>query len=213
MKKVQGLVVSRMLFAALGTSLIVAAIVQAQADLPTFRGKFTLATQVRWDTVVLQPGEYTITIESGSMPIFALVSDSKGRPVGRLVSTVDAGKTSVVNALLIREKGGQLRVYSLELASLGRILIYDPVLAREAVMEARAPQTVPVTLSTVSPSNCVHSTSKRREQSVLCSGVCENTDGVRNRQMIRPNGTRTPTIFMGDIKPSSANAVLQPCPR
>jgi hypothetical protein len=144
MKKIQGLAVSGMLFAALSTSLIVAAIAQAQADLPTFRGKFTLATQVRWGTVVLKPGDYTITIESGSMPIFALVRDSKGRPIARLVSTVDSGKTSTVNALLIREKGGQLRVYSLELASLRRILIYDPVLAREAVMEARAPQAVPV---------------------------------------------------------------------
>ena len=144
MKKVQRLAVSGMLFAALSISLIVGEISQAQTDLPAFRGKFTLATQVRWDTVVLQPGDYTITIESGSMPIFVLLRDSKGRPVARLVSAVDGGKTSALNALLIREQGGQLHVYSLELASLGRILVYDPILAREAVMEARAPQAVPV---------------------------------------------------------------------
>jgi len=38
-------------------------------------------------------------------------------------------------------------VYALTLASIGRVLVYDRALAREAVMEARAPQTVPVMLA------------------------------------------------------------------
>ena len=144
MKIVQGLAVNGILFAALGISLILPAIAQAQTNLPTFTGKFTLATQVRWDTATLQPGDYTITIESSSMPIFALVRDNKGRPVSRFVSTIDGGQTTAVNALLAREKGGLLHIYSLALASLGRVLVLDPVLAREALMEARAPRAVPV---------------------------------------------------------------------
>jgi hypothetical protein len=63
------------------------------------------------------------------------------------MSGIDDGRTNAQNALLIREKGGQLRVYSLALASLGKVLVYDRALAQEAVMEARAPQTVPVMLA------------------------------------------------------------------
>ena len=96
---------------------------------------------------VLQPGNYTITIGSDSVATLALVRDSKGQPVARLMSGIDDGKTSVRNALLIREKSGELRVYALELASLGRVLVYDRALAREAVMDARVPQTVPVMLA------------------------------------------------------------------
>jgi hypothetical protein len=147
MQKAQRLAVRKMLFAALGISLIVAGIAQAQTDLPTFTGAFTLTTQVQWGETVLQPGEYTIIIGSSSIPTFALVRDGKGRPVARFVSRIDDGKTSARNALLIREKRGKLRVYCLELASLGKVLIYDQALAREAVMEARAPDTVPVMLA------------------------------------------------------------------
>ena len=147
MKKVQALAVSKMLVAALGISLCVAGIAQAQTDLPTFTGKFTLTTEIRWDTVLLHPGDYAITIGSSSMPTLALIVDSKGQPVARFVSMIDGGKTPAGNALLLRERDGQLRVYSLALANLGRILVYDPALAREAVTEARATQTVPVRLA------------------------------------------------------------------
>jgi autotransporter adhesin len=147
MKKVQGLAIGKMLFAALSISLILAGIAQAQLGLPTFTGKFRLTNQVQWDKTVLQPGDYTITIESIGTPAAVLIRDSKGRPVARLISGIDDGKTSARNALLLKEKGGQLRVYSLALASLGKVLVYDPALAREAVMEARAPQTVPVMLA------------------------------------------------------------------
>lgn len=128
-------------------SLFLVAASQAQSDLSIFTGKFALATQVRWDTAVLQPGNYTITITSSRLPILALVRDSQGRPVGRFASGINAGKTSTRNALLLKEKDGQLHVCSLALASLGSVLVYDPVLAREAVMEARSIQTVPVTLA------------------------------------------------------------------
>lgn len=138
---------SRVLTAALLMSLFFIATSQAQTDLAVFTGKFTLGNQVLWGNTVLQPGDYTITIGSSSMPAFALVRDSKGRPVARFVSRIDGGPTSAGNALRIREKDGQLRVYSLALRSLGRVLVYDPALAREAVLESRSLQTVPVMLA------------------------------------------------------------------
>ncbi len=145
MKRVQGLVVGKTLFAALSIGLIFAGI--AQAQIPTFTGKFTLTTQVQWKRTVLQPGDYTVTVESMNAPVAALIRDSRGWPVARFVSGIDSGEASTVNALLIREKGGQLRVFALALANLGKVLVYDPALAREAVLEARASQTVPVMLA------------------------------------------------------------------
>jgi len=128
-------------------SVFLVAAAPAQSEAVAFTGKFMLNNQVVWGNTVLQPGDYTITIGSSSMPTFALVRDSTGRPVARFMSRIDGGLTSAGNALLIREKDGQLRVYSLALRSLGRVLLYDPALAREAVLEARAPQTVPVMLA------------------------------------------------------------------
>jgi hypothetical protein len=138
---------SQVLAAALLMGVFFIATSQAQTGPVGFAGKFTLADQVLWGKTVLQPGDYTITIASTSMPTLALVRDGKGRPVARFVSGIDGGRTSAGNALLVREKDGQLRVYSLALRSLGRVLVYDPALAREAVLEARAPQAVPVTLA------------------------------------------------------------------
>jgi len=147
MKNVQALAFSKILVAALSIGLIIVGIAQAQLGIPTFTGNFTLTTGVQWDHTVLQPGDYTIAIGSINTPTAVLIRDSKGRPVARFLSGIDDGKTSAANALLIKEKGGQLRVYALELASLGRVLVYDRALAREAVIQARAPQTVPVMLA------------------------------------------------------------------
>jgi len=146
MKGIQRIRGSQVLAAALLMSLFFIATSQAQTDLVVFAGKFTSTDQVQWGKTVLQPGEYTIIIGSGSMPSLVLVRDSKGRAVARFMG-IDSGKTSARDALLIKEKGGQMHVYSLELASLGKVLVYDPALARAAVLEARAPQTVPVLLA------------------------------------------------------------------
>jgi hypothetical protein len=145
MKKLQGLTICRM-FVALGLSFFVVGMASAQ-EVPAFTGKFTLANQVEWGKAVLLPGDYTMVIGSQNGTTFALVRDSKGRAIGRFINWIDSGTTSAQNALLIKEKGGQLHVYCLALASLGRVLVYDPALAREAVLEARASQTVPVMLA------------------------------------------------------------------
>lgn len=149
MKRVQGLAISKMLLAALGVCLVVfvAGTTHASSDLPIFTGKFTLTNQVQWGQTILQPGNYTVIIKSHGSETFAFVRDNKGRAAGIFMSQIDDGKTPGGDTLLLREKGGQLRVYSLALGSLGRMLVYDPVLARQAVLAARAPQTVPVMLA------------------------------------------------------------------
>jgi hypothetical protein len=145
MRNVRALAVGKILLAA-RIILIATGIAQAQLDIPTFTGKFTLTTQVLWGNTVLRPGNYTVTIGSSRIPTIALVRDSSGRPVARFISGINDGKTSAGNALLVREKNGQLRVYALALDSMGK-LIYDRALAREETLEARTPQTVPVMLA------------------------------------------------------------------
>jgi hypothetical protein len=147
MKNVQRLAVSKLLLATLSMSLIVVGIAPAQVGIPTFTGNFKLTTQVLWGKTVLPPDNYTITVESSSLPVIAFIRDGSGRPVAQFMSAVEDGKTSGGNALLIREKNGQLRVYGLALASLREVLLYDRALAREEILQARTAQTVPVMLA------------------------------------------------------------------
>ena len=146
MKNVQGLAVSRILLA-VRIIIVATGIAQAQTDLPVFMGKFSLTSQVQWNNTVLRPGDYTVILENDSRPAYAVVRDSEGRSVARLICQIVDGRTSARNELFIRQKDGQFRVYSLSLGSLGKMLVYDPSLAREAVLDAHVPQTVPVMLA------------------------------------------------------------------
>lgn len=147
MKKAKGSAVPKMLLGALCISVVLVGVSQAQSDKLVFVGKFTLNQPTQWGTTLLQSGDYTIGIESTSMPVKAKIRDGRGRAVAIVVSGTDAGNRSDGNRLLIEEKLGRPHVYALTLASIGRVLVYDPALAQQAVREARAPQTVPVVVA------------------------------------------------------------------
>jgi hypothetical protein len=144
MRTDQNAVGIRIILIAIVTSRFLVVAAQGQTDLPVYRGKFTLTDQVCWGKSVLGPGDYTITIHSSGTPAIATVSKAYGTASFRVVSTTRGGPPRGVNALLARDKDGQLTVHSLSLADLGMVLIYDPSLARESVREARARRTVPV---------------------------------------------------------------------
>ncbi|HZW92251.1 MAG TPA: hypothetical protein VFF64_04700 [Candidatus Eremiobacteraceae bacterium] len=136
---------SKGLLAALLMSLFLVGISHAQVGLSSYVLKFTLTAQTRWGESILQPGDYTITIESIAPPGFAVIRTREGRSVAIVMSRLHSEKTSTErSAILMKEKDGQLCVHSLVLADLRMVLIYDPALAREVVQEARASQTVPV---------------------------------------------------------------------
>jgi hypothetical protein len=131
--------------AALLTSLFFVGTALAQGQSPAYVGKFTLTYQIHWGKSVLQPGNYTIMFKSRGTPIIASIYNVDGNAVTFVMSGARSGNTNGMNALLIKEKDGQLRVHSLALADLGMVLIYDPSLARETVQEARVSKTIPVT--------------------------------------------------------------------
>jgi hypothetical protein len=72
-----------------------------------------------------------------------LICDSQGRAVAFVTSGTRSGRTDGLNALLIGEKDGQLRVYSFALADLGIELIYDRA-THGRPEEAHFSQAVPV---------------------------------------------------------------------
>ena len=144
MERNQRVTGTALLVAALVTSLFFVGTARAQGQSPAYVGKFTLTYQIHWGESVLQPGNYTITIKSTGDPIIALIRKADGDAVTHVMSGARSENTNGVNALLIKEKGGQLTVHSLALADLRMVLIYDPSLARETVQEARVSQTVPV---------------------------------------------------------------------
>ena len=135
---------SKVLVTALFVGLLSIVGLHAQSVVPAYEGRFTLAQPIQWNTSVLQPGDYTITIDSTATPVFALISTASGRPVARLRSWGRSDSAGSKNALLLKEKNGRLQVYSLALADLGMALTYDPGLAQEAVLESQAGRTVPV---------------------------------------------------------------------
>jgi hypothetical protein len=100
--------------------------------------------QVHWGKSLLQPGDYIITVKSTGTPNIALISKSDGSGGIMVVARVHGEPRSGVNALLVKDKDGELTVHSLSLANLKMVLIYDPSLARESVQEARVNRTVPV---------------------------------------------------------------------
>jgi len=140
-QKMQG---SKMLLAALFASLLYVGTSQAQAGLPAYALEFTLTSQTRWGGTVLQPGDYTITLGSTAPPAFGIIRTGQGRTVAIVVSKIRNEQATRRSALLLKEKEGQLCVHSLALADLKTVLVYDPALARENGLEARASQTVPV---------------------------------------------------------------------
>jgi hypothetical protein len=114
----------RMLLTTLVISLLAIGSIQAQVDFPVYRGKFTLQYRVHWGKSVLEPGDYRITVQSTGTPIIALITKADGNGGTRVISGVRSEQANGVNALLIKDKDGQLTVHSLSLADLGMVLIY-----------------------------------------------------------------------------------------
>jgi hypothetical protein len=144
-RSVTSILLGLLALAALLTSLFFTDTARAQGP-PAYVGTFTLRNQIHWSKTVLEPGKYTISLNSTLAPItIATIRTVDGEGVFMVMSQPRSGDNNGVNALLIKEKDGKPTVYSLALADLGLVLIYDPRLARQTVQEARVSQTIPVT--------------------------------------------------------------------
>ncbi|PYU21890.1 MAG: hypothetical protein DMG32_19480 [Acidobacteria bacterium] len=116
----------------------------AAANAQSFTGKFTLPYEVHWGAVVLPAGDYSITMESSSVP--ALVSSANGeiKMFTRLPITANSEKGAA--GLLISVRGDERTVRSVNLPQYGASLIYKPFskAERELLAKGGQLQTVPV---------------------------------------------------------------------
>ena len=129
---------------ALAVSLMAPGRAPAQHVGPAFLGKFSLTTPVHWGKSVLQPGEYTIRIDSTASRGLALISRKDSTFSIRVLNGASEDYRGGSDALQLKVKNGELVVRALVLADLDRVLIYDSSLDKENVEEARSNASVPV---------------------------------------------------------------------
>ena len=113
---------------------------------PIYRGSFTLPFDARWGSTTLPAGDYMLRFEDVGSRAFLVVKETKsGRDVAFLTSVATNETTSTgQSALLVATTGNQRVIYSLRLAELGEVFVYDSKAAREEVREASHMQTIPI---------------------------------------------------------------------
>lgn len=145
MNTMQSIQRGALLLAALVMSLMTAGAARAQHEHPSFRGKFTLITPVHWGKSVLEPGEYTVCVESmASVPNFALIQKEGSTFSIRVMSGVRDDYNGNSDALQLKIKNGELVVQALRLADLKTTLVYDSSSREQKVEEVRANVSIPV---------------------------------------------------------------------
>lgn len=140
------LAVTKMFLLALVMTPLFVSSARAQGADTVYRGKFTLTQQINWGKSVLRPGHYTMTIASIGNPAVVKVENEDTGEGFRVVTAAREETTGGANVLFLQAKNGRATVHSLALPQLGVVLIYEPDLAREPVLEAHAGQAVPVVL-------------------------------------------------------------------
>ena len=131
------------LLAALAASLTLAGAARAQYISPQFVGKFTLTSPVHWGKSTLQPGNYTLRINSMSSPfIMVRVLNDQDTLVATVVTHGIDDYTKGPNALQLKTTNSQVVIQSLVLADMKMVLVFDPSLAHQRIEEARADATV-----------------------------------------------------------------------
>ena|SRR5580698_9142291 len=138
---------SKVLATALVAGLLSIVSLHAQTNVSAYEGRFTVAQPIQWNTTILQPGDYVVTIPTAGSIVMASVRTASGSPVAFLMNCGQNDTTNRKNTLLLKEKNGRMQVYSLVLADLGKVLVYNPALARQAVLESQGSQTVPLVLA------------------------------------------------------------------
>ena len=115
---------------------------RAQAD-PLFRGQFQLEHRIHWGSAVLEPGAYSLMLDSATPTI--VVRDAKsGRIVAREFSRRDGIAARGPSKLLIEARGNERAVYGLTIAGLGSVYQNGHPFAAAREQEARSTEGVRV---------------------------------------------------------------------
>jgi len=125
-------------------TLVLVGRAQPQGTDLVYRGTFTLTQRIHWGKSILRPGHYTITMASKGLPVIVKIQNEDTKEAFRVMAGAYDERVTGIHALLLQVKNGQLSVQSLSLSQIGMVLIYEPALARDSVLDAHAAQVVPI---------------------------------------------------------------------
>lgn len=144
MKTMRSIQEGALLLAALVMSLVTAGAARGQSVPPSFVGKFTLTSPLHWGKSVLQPGVYTICIESMASPNLALIHKDGSTFAIRVMSGSRSAYQGNTDALQLKIMNGELVVEALVLGDWKTTLVYDSSSREQNVEEVRANTSIPV---------------------------------------------------------------------
>lgn len=119
-------------------ALLTSCAVPITANAETFHGTFTLPYEVHWGRTVLPAGNYSITMEEFNAPVIVRSASGKGHLVSTFPVTDDALEGGCF--LSIDYKAGRRIVRYMNMPTLGKVLIYEPLTRREREEIARGGQ-------------------------------------------------------------------------
>jgi hypothetical protein len=114
---------------------------------PSYTGKFTLPHEVRWGSVVLPAGNYSIIMDSPSAP--ALVWSANGERKMFTTPPMIADSEKGAASITMTVNGNERIVRSVNLPELGKSFTYKPLTKAERELLAKTGQieTVPVVIA------------------------------------------------------------------
>lgn len=118
----------------------------ANAQPPTFFGRFTLPYEVHWAQSVLPAGDYSITMDR--LDSVAIVRSASGK--AHFIATLPTSGDSLKGGcfLYVTSSGGQHRVRYMNAPVLGKVLIYEPISKTEREEIAKGDgQSLPVVVA------------------------------------------------------------------
>jgi hypothetical protein len=89
-----------------------------------YKGRFTLANDVRWSQVMLPAGEYTFSLKSASVPAQIILHGPNGFAIV-MTSATDTKNSDAPSSITVERVGGVRVVSDLHLAELGIDLRYS----------------------------------------------------------------------------------------
>ena len=104
-------------------------------------GKFTLPFEARWGNALLQPGDYSFSIQSTDLPARVVI---RREPRGGQIAMVlargwDSSSSSDQSALTVAHRGGKVSISSLYLGKLGLTFYYSIPQPKKELL-ARGPE-------------------------------------------------------------------------
>jgi hypothetical protein len=99
--------------------------VRASAEpTPLYQANFTLPFQVLWGGMVLQPGEYSITLDPAGSKSFVTVRGENGA-VSLTLRSISRRAFVGQSALVVKRDGRKRMVHAVDLAEVGVVLYFE----------------------------------------------------------------------------------------